>query len=161
MLYTILKTVLKNSVKCQFPSDLFLHGISFSVRSLIFLPHRVVLISPHLYALILSDAVLDGLKLTMNCPKASGDPNSVRKPESWISHPFINVSNSNYTWLATKLSCSFRISAKTQIQNYRFVLLLFSDHKVLYLYTIVKLCSLKVQIEKGIDCSFPKPEVVL
>lgn len=32
---------------------------------------------------------------------------------------------------------------------------MFSDQKMLYLCTLAKLCSLKVQIEKGIDC-FPQ-----
>lgn len=34
--------------------------------------------------------------------------------------------------------------------------LLFSDQKMLYFCTLAKLCSLKVQIEKSIDCSFPQ-----
>lgn len=38
------------------------------------------------------------------------------------------------------------------------VFLLFSDQKILYLCTLAKLCSLKVQIKKGIDCSFPQDQ---
>lgn len=131
------------------------------MKLLIFLPHSLY---PHQSTFMSPRSFRWGsewAEAPCDMPKASREPDPDSKPGRWTSHPFVNVSHSNYTWLAAKLNCSFSISAETQIQRYSSVFLLFSDQKMLYLCTLAKFCSLKVQIEKGIDCSFPQAWMVL